>query len=127
MAKSPAFARIKSQVLEIVATIPVSKLSTYQSIGKHLAVMPRHVAYILSQLPDNEKMVYPWHRVVAGDGQLGAVKKAPDGKTQAELLRNEGILICENNVTSEMARVFVPAQELPNSIGPQTRTAAPSL
>jgi methylated-DNA-protein-cysteine methyltransferase related protein len=123
MAKSAAFARIKSQVLEIVASIPESKISTYQSIGEHLAVMPRHVAYILSQLAPNEKMVCPWHRVVSGDGTLGVVKKGLDGKTQAELLRNEGLLVSQNKLTTEMARVFVPAAELPSGIGQQTRPA----
>jgi methylated-DNA-protein-cysteine methyltransferase related protein len=123
MAKSPAFARIKAQVLEIVATIPDSRISTYQSIGEHLAVMPRHVAYILSQLPPNEKMVYPWHRVVSGDGTLGVAKKGPDGKAQAELLRDEGILVSQNSLATEMTRVFVPAHELPSGIGKQARPA----
>jgi methylated-DNA-protein-cysteine methyltransferase related protein len=123
MAQSPAFARIKAQVLEIVATIPPSKISTYQSIGEHLAVMPRHVAYILSQLPPNEKMVYPWHRVVSGDGTLGVAKKGPDGKTQAEMLRDEGILVSQNSIATEMTRVLVLAQELPSGIGKQTRPA----
>ncbi len=123
MAKSPAFARIKAQVLEIVASIPKSKISTYQSIGEHLAVMPRHVAYILSQLAPNEKMVYPWHRVVSGDGTLGVVKNGPDGKTQAEMLGDEGLLISHNKVATDMSRVFVPAAALPSGIGPQTRPA----
>jgi methylated-DNA-protein-cysteine methyltransferase related protein len=122
MAASPAFARIKAQVLEIVATIPESKVSTYQSIGEHLAVMPRHVAYILSQLPDIEKLVYPWHRVVSGSGALGVVKKGPDGKTQAELLQEEGILIKQNAV-AELSKLLVSAQELPSGIGKQVRPA----
>jgi methylated-DNA-protein-cysteine methyltransferase related protein len=123
MAKSPAFARIKAQVLDIVATIPEARVSTYQSIGEHLAVMPRHVAYILSQLPPNEKMVYPWHRVVSGDGSLGVVKKGPDGKSQAELLQDEGILVSQNSVASGMEKLFVPAQELPSGIAKQSRPA----
>ena len=87
MAKSEAFARIKDQVLRIVATIPESKITTYQSIGEHLSLMPRHVAYILSQLDDNTKLDIPWYRVVSADGSLGVPKRDPNGDSQAQLLQ----------------------------------------
>jgi len=41
MAKSAAFLRIRQQVLTLVAAIPPGRVCTYQSIGDHLAVMPR--------------------------------------------------------------------------------------
>jgi methylated-DNA-protein-cysteine methyltransferase related protein len=123
MAKSAAFARIKAQVLDIVATIPISRLSTYQSIGEHLAVMPRHVAYILSQLPPTEKMIYPWHRVVSGDGSLGVAKLDPLGRCQADLLREEGIVITDNRVGSALPLLFISAAELPSGVSKQTRPA----
>ncbi len=51
MAKSEAFARIKDQVLRIVAVIPESKITTYPSIGEHLAVMPRQGRPAVTRTP----------------------------------------------------------------------------
>ena len=123
MAKSEAFARIKAQVLRIVTTIPESKITTYQSIGEHLAVMPRHVAYILSQLDDNAKMDVPWYRVVSGDGCLGVPKRDPNGDTQAQLLQREGINVVDDVVRPALEAVFLPAAALAHGIPRQERPA----
>ncbi len=121
MAKSEAFARIKDQVLRIVATIPESKVTTYQSIGEHLAVMPRHVAYILSQLDDSTKLDVPWYRVVSGDGSLGVPKRDPNGDTQAQLLQREGINVVGHAVAPPLEAVVLPAAVLPHGIPRQVR------
>ncbi|WP_094585572.1 MGMT family protein [Synechococcus sp. BO 8801] len=121
MAKSEAFARIKDQVLRIVAAIPESKITTYQSIGEHLAVMPRHVAYILSQLDDNTKLDVPWYRVVSADGSLGATKRDPNGDTQAQLLQREGIDVVGHAVAPPLEAVVLPAAALPHGIPRQVR------
>ncbi|MCP9797077.1 MGMT family protein [Cyanobium sp. Lug-B] len=123
MAKSEAFARIKKQVLTVVASIPESKLTTYQSIGEHLAVMPRHVAYILSQLEDGAKLDVPWYRVVSADGSLGVTKRDPNGDTQAELLQREGISVVGHAVVPPLASVMVPAAALGHGIPRQERPA----
>ncbi|WP_216913178.1 MULTISPECIES: MGMT family protein [unclassified Synechococcus] len=121
MAKSEAFARIKDQVLRIVATIPESKITTYQSIGEHLAVMPRHVAYILSQLDDSTKLDVPWFRVVSADGSLGVPKRDPNGDTQAQLLQREGIDVVGHAVATPLEAVFLPAAALSHGIPRQVR------
>ena len=64
MATSPFFIRIREHLLQLTASLPEGRVCSFQSIGEHLDVMPRHVAYILSTLEDAEKLVYPWHRVV---------------------------------------------------------------
>jgi methylated-DNA-protein-cysteine methyltransferase related protein len=125
MPQSPAFARIKDDVLQIVDAIPEGKLCTYRAIGEHLEVMPRHVAYILSQLKPEEKMIYPWHRVVSDDGSLGVVKRHADGKTQAEMLEAEGLVVSKNSVAISMARAFVEVSALGSGVVQQTRPAAP--
>lgn len=65
MAKSPFFARIKADVLTIVASIPEGSVVTFRDIGAHLDVMPRHVAYILKMLDAEERAAFPAERVVA--------------------------------------------------------------
>lgn len=92
-------------------------------MGEYLDVMPRHVAYILGRLEDNEKFVYPWHRVVSADGSLGAPRKNPDGTPQAALLRAEGLLINGNRVEPGFQHAFMPAEQLPSGLPRQKRPA----
>lgn len=127
MPSSPFFARIREHVLQLTAAVPEGSICTFQSIGEHLDVMPRHVAYILSQLDDHEKFVYPWHRVVGGDGSLGSPKRNPDGTSQADLLQAEGLLVSRNRVASPFASVFVAAGQLPSGLPRQTRPAEAPL
>lgn len=121
MPNSPFFARIRAQVLQLTESIPEGKICTYQSMGEYLDVMPRHVAYILSQLEDHEKYVYPWHRVVSSDASLGTPKKNPDGMSQAELLRDEGLLVSANKLSSSFEQVFVAAERLSSGLPRQKR------
>ena len=90
-------------------------------MGEHLDVMPRHVAYILSRLKEDEKLVYPWYRVVSGDGSLGSPRSHPDGTSQAELLRAEGILVSGNRIATSFERVFLPAEQLSSGLPRQKR------
>jgi methylated-DNA-protein-cysteine methyltransferase related protein len=123
MPKSPAFIRIKADALKMVAAIPARKCCSFRSIGEHLDVVPRHVAYILSQLSDEEKNSYPWYRVVADDGQLGAAKFHADGRPQAECLRDEGLLISDNTVM-QFEKYFVPAAQLKSGVAKQRQPEA---
>jgi methylated-DNA-protein-cysteine methyltransferase related protein len=123
MAKSPFFIRIKSDVLRLVSAIPKGKVCSYSSIGEHLDVVPRHVAYILSTLEPMEKIHYPWYRVVGGDGKLGKLKRSQSGETQSELLRLEGVLVADNNIESSLQKVFVQAEKLKSGVSKQVRPA----
>lgn len=123
MAKSPFFARIKIDVLKLVSSIPKGKCSTYKSIGEHLDVVPRHVAYILSSLSDSEKATYPWYRVVGIDGLLGQPKVSEFGNSQSVLLRGEGLLVANNRVDTTIDSWFVHASELESGISKQIRPA----
>jgi methylated-DNA-protein-cysteine methyltransferase-like protein len=79
MAKSPFFARIKADVLTIVASIPEGGVVTFRDIGAHLDVMPRHVAYILKMLDAEERAAFPADRVVAKAGKALDVASLPHG------------------------------------------------
>ena len=92
MPKSAAFIRIRQEVLEVVHHVPSGRISTYADIGSALEVMPRHVAYILSQLSATEREAVPWHRVVSSGGLIPA---RTDRELQAALLRSEGVVVTE--------------------------------
>ncbi|WP_198376114.1 MGMT family protein [Neoroseomonas rubea] len=105
MARSPFFARIKRDVLRIVAAVPEGHVVTFADIGAHLDVAPRHVAYILATLTEIEAATLPWHRAVTADGTLGAAKSGPDGVTQHALLAAEGTAFdAEGRITDFVAR-----------------------
>ncbi len=93
MAKSPFFARIKTDVLRIAAAVPSGRVVSFSDIGQHLDVAPRHVAYIMATLTADERAAVPWHRVVPASGQLGRRQLDGDGVSQSELLEAEGIEI----------------------------------
>lgn len=123
MPTSPFYARSKAQVLQRTAAVPAGRVCTFQSIGEYLDVMPRQVAYLLSQLDAEEQQRVPWYRVVAADGTLGTPKQTKDGTTQAELLRAEGVAVRGNRVEPDFAAVCITAEQLPSGLARQTRPA----
>lgn len=112
MAGSPNSARIKSDILEIVAKIPVGRMSTHGAIGRHLNVMPRHVASVLMTLDDIDRERVPWWRVVADGGAIGQHKRRAD---QIKRLRDEGIPVAPAGVAQELAERLVPDLAKPPS------------
>jgi methylated-DNA-protein-cysteine methyltransferase-like protein len=123
VARSPFFARIKADVLRILAGVPPGRVVTYADIGAHLDVAPRHVAYILAMLDEIEAATLPWHRAVAADGTLGVPKSGPDGATQRALLAAEGAAFDpEGRITDFVARCVAVAG-LAHGVAQQTRPA----
>jgi methylated-DNA-protein-cysteine methyltransferase-like protein len=123
MAASPFFARIKADVLRIVAAVPGGRVVSFADVGAHLDVMPRHVAYILATLSDLEKATLSWHRAVAADGRLGVPKAGADGMSQRTLLAAEGAKFDpDGRITDFLARQVAVA-ELPHGVPKQQRPA----
>lgn len=120
MAKSAAFARIKADVLRIVAAIPPGRVATFRDVGAHLDVMPRHVAYILATLEHEEQAAMPWHRAIAGDLGLGRPKANGFGISQSTLLAEEGTGFDGTGRLLEPGRVVAVA-ELPHGVPRQQR------
>jgi methylated-DNA-protein-cysteine methyltransferase-like protein len=91
--KSRAFARIRAEVIRLVALIPPGKFTTYGSIAIHMNVMARHVAFVMSSLTEQEAAELPWHRVVSRDARLSPKMEAVLAKVQRRRLRGEGLKI----------------------------------
>lgn len=91
--KSAAFARIRAEVIRLVARIPPGKFTTYGTIAVHMNVTARHVAFVMSRLTDEESAALPWHRVVSADARLSP-KMNPDlSRVQRQRLESEGMTI----------------------------------
>ena len=93
MAKSTAFARIRAEVIRLVALIPKGKFTTYGSIALHMNCNPRHVAQSLSRLTEEEAKEFPWHRVVAADARISRSMDPELAAKQAALLEAEGMKV----------------------------------
>jgi len=91
--KSVAFARIRAEVLRLVALIPAGKFTTYGSLAIHMNVMARHVAFVMSSLTEVESATLPWHRVVSSDARISPKMAAALARTQRARLRAEGMKI----------------------------------
>ncbi|WP_137181818.1 MGMT family protein [Roseomonas sp. AR75] len=120
---SPFFARIKGDVLRIVASVPSGRVVTYADVGAHLDVMPRHVAYILATLSDIEKATLPWHRAVTAGGMLGVPKSGAGGQSQRALLAAEGAAFDPEGCITDFAARCAEVAALPHGVARQTRPA----
>jgi methylated-DNA-protein-cysteine methyltransferase related protein len=120
---SPFYARIKRDTLAIVQCIPEGRLVTYKSIGGHLDVVPRHIAYILASLEPSEYARFPWFRVVLDQGLLGKEKVNDLGINQRELLALEGVIILPSGAIANFDELEVAVEQLNSGIPKQTRPA----
>lgn len=95
MPKPPslAFARIRAEVLRLVALIPEGRFTTYGSIAVHMNLVARHVATVLSRLSDEESASLPWHRVVSADARISPNMDPKLAAHQKRLLKAEGLRI----------------------------------
>ena len=93
MARSGAAVRFKAQVLAVVAAIPEGQVTTYGTIGRHLRITARQVAFVLATLTAEESQRLPWFRVVAANGVVSTTKLGAVGRRQIERLRAEGVAV----------------------------------
>lgn len=105
----------------MTVSIPAGLVSTYLSLGEHIDVMPRHVAYILATLSDAEREIVPWHRVV-GEGGVISTSNRGRVRVQVERLKVEGIPFESTYQIRFFEDVFVPAVELSSGVPVQKRS-----
>jgi methylated-DNA-protein-cysteine methyltransferase-like protein len=113
---SPHFARIRGDVLKIMAAVPPGRVVSFAGIGAHLDVAPRHVAYILAMLSDEEKAAIPWHRAVTEEGTPGT-----GGERQRALLVAEGAGFDEEDRVTDLDARRVEVASLPHGVPKGTR------
>jgi methylated-DNA-protein-cysteine methyltransferase related protein len=112
MAGSAAFVRIKSEVFSTVRAIPPGRVTTLAAIGERWDVMPRHVAYLLATLTDDERATLPWHRVVRESGELPSSKNARP-EEQKMLLESEGVRFSDKTTVAELESIlYLPQKEV---------------
>ena len=93
MAKSKAGARIRAEVIRLIALVPEGKFTTYGSIAVHMNVAALHVASVLSNLTEEESADLPWHRITASDGRISPNMSPATARRQRARLRSEGMKV----------------------------------
>jgi methylated-DNA-protein-cysteine methyltransferase-like protein len=96
MPKSRAGARIRAEVIRLVALVPKGKFTTYGSLATHMNVVALHVASVLSNLTAEESASLPWHRITASDGQISPRMPPASASRQRARLRAEGMELDRN-------------------------------
>lgn len=124
--KSPAFLRIRMEVMSIVRAVPPGRVTTFAAIGRYLDVVPRQVAYLLARREDEERETAPWYRVVGEDGILGKPKSRSHGESQEALLQAEGVTITPDRRVERFADIFFPVTVQTTGVVPGPRGSGPN-
>lgn len=106
MPQPSAFARIKFEVLAVVAAIPDGRVTTYGTIGRHLGITARQAAYVLARLIPEESASVPWYRVVASKGVVSTMKLGSVGRRQIARLQDEGVSVTLRHKVEDFDSVF---------------------
>lgn len=101
------------RVYEVVAEIPVGRVTTYGAIAGHLGVRSgaRMVGYALNNLISKEGEHYPAHRVVNRLGQLTGRGHFPDDSMR-ERLEQEGVEFTEDYTVDIEKHFWDPDEHL---------------
>lgn len=112
LAIKATYTRMNNDILSVVRAIPAGRVTTVDAISQFLDVPARHVNYLLARRYDLERESSPWHRVLAHRGAVGRVLFDASGRSQAELLADEGIEVgYRGKVTEFTTRFFQPSIE----------------
>jgi len=90
------------QVYAVVRAIPRGKVTSYGRIAQMLgrARAARAVGYALNALKDKKDnpnyQDIPWQRVVNSQGRISIVNRENSANRQAEILRQEGVIVSDN-------------------------------
>jgi methylated-DNA-protein-cysteine methyltransferase-like protein len=108
MPKRPsiAFIRIRAEVIRLIALIPLGKFTTYGSIAVHMNIQPRHVAFVLARLTEEESTTLPWHRVVSANARLSPNMDSELRAIQQTRLEAEGMTFDAKGFIQDSDRFF---------------------
>lgn len=112
LAIKATYTRMNNDILAVVRAIPSGRVTTVEAISQFLDVPARHVNYLLARRFDADREASPWHRVLAHRGAIGRVLHDARGRSQAELLADEGVDVgYRGKVTEFSTRYFQPSIE----------------
>ncbi len=118
---SGAHARIKGDVLALLARVPAGYVVTHKQIGDHLKVSPQHIANVIAGLDDRDRTDVAWWRVVADGGAIG---RHPKRDEHFRRLTDEGNVLSPVGIVQDLAARRVPDIAHPPKEPRKVETAA---
>lgn len=85
----------EQRVVQVIRKIPKGSVATYGQIAA-LAGSPRAARAVGAMLRADQSGL-PWQRVINGQGRISIVNFAYPAQIQAELLRQEGVMVEERD------------------------------
>ena len=125
MAGSPAFARVKSEVMAVARAVPAGRVTTFAAVAAYLDLSARQVAYLLALRNDEAREAAPWYRVVGESGALGKPKRNGFGESQADLLAGEGVDVGPDGRVLRFDALFYPISLKTTGVIPGERGSGP--
>ncbi len=92
----PTDEQIRSAVLDLVAQVPLGRVTTYGALARMLKINPRQIGRVLHS--NTNPLKYPCHRVVHHDGATAAAYVFGGSGKQQLLLKNEGVVFTGKRV-----------------------------
>ena len=83
----------------LLTFIPEGKVTTYKDIAEVLGLNPRYVGRLLSL--NDEPLVYPCHRVVKSNGEVGGYMGERNNLFKKKLLIFEGLRVDSSKVNKK--------------------------
>ncbi|AMW06031.1 hypothetical protein GEMMAAP_17045 [Gemmatimonas phototrophica] len=87
------YTRMHNDILRVVRAIPAGRVTTVDAISQYLGVPAHHVSFLLARRFACGDGPAPWYRVLAHRGALGRPLFDADGRSQAECLAAEGVVV----------------------------------
>jgi methylated-DNA-protein-cysteine methyltransferase-like protein len=102
-----------SKVYEVTKRIPYGKVTSYGAIARYLGSgrSARMVGWALNASHLNQEFI-PAHRVVNSNGLLTGKRHFGNSTTMEQLLRNEGLIIRNDQIINFKEMFWDPASEL---------------
>jgi methylated-DNA-protein-cysteine methyltransferase related protein len=102
--KSLAFAHMRQALLAPVGDIPHGKVAFVGDVAAALNIPPRHVAFMLSGLSDDDAAVVPWYRAMPSGGKFPApAKRSVRHTKQLKLFVLEEIALAADIIVIDLA------------------------
>lgn len=95
---------MKEKMLEVVARIPYGKVTSYGAVAIQLDIefdikTSGYIVWrLLSSMPESERMIYPWRRVINKQWYISTLKLGRKWLLQKQLLEKEKIEIVNDIV-----------------------------
>lgn len=93
LALKAIYTRMNDDIVRVVRAIPPGRVTTVDAISHFLGVPAHHVSFLLARRFEAGGAPVPWYRVLAHRGAIGRPLLDDSGRSQADYLAAEGVLV----------------------------------